>query len=309
MHEFNVGGKVNQVRFLPDGERLLISVGSGSCDNLMIWHPLEDSRRTLIDSSAGFWWRPERVAMPRQGDCIFIADRVSVRRFHLSEEQHFVWKAGEWVEQLSVSDDGLSLVVRMQRSLRGYDSTGQHLWDIENVYSHFEKPKTVPNLDVIPTQAFELLPIIDDKILWRQDAWLCREFRTIDLLSGVIEPGFIEMPSTSDPQFANSNGNSLLGIGDGYGIHILDAENDWNSSKLFIKDHHGWERFAFFGNQSIGVIPQTGHQIHMYDLQSLEKTQTLKWNIGELTCLDFSPVTGMGVAGSQDGRVMLWDMD
>jgi len=308
MHKFNIGGKINHVQFLPDGERLLIPVGSDSCDTLAIWNPLVDSRHTLIDSSAGFWWRPTRTALPRHGNHLFVAERDTVRRFHLADNQQFAWEVEDWVGHLLVSDDGQRVVVHTLRTLSAFDVDGKLQWEIDDVYSHFEEPPEA-DLTQLSVDSFEMLAIVGDCIVWRQDAWQSTKLRTINLSDGKVTSGFLPLPSISEATYVNSNGAGLFGVGDSYGIHIMDSENDWNSTKLFIKDHHGSERFAFFGSHSIGVVPQSGHQIHMYDLQSLEKTQTLKWNIGELTCLDFSPVTGMGVAGSQDGRVMLWDMD
>lgn len=308
MHEFNVGGKVNHVQFLPDGERLLISVGSGSCDNLMIWHPLEDSRRTLIDSSAGFWWRTERVALPRHGDFVYVADQLSIRRFQLSDDQQFAWKAGAWVEQLAVSNDGQKVVISTRRSLRGYDIAGQQLWDIENLYNQFEQP---PDADVnsLSIKAFKILAIVGDDIVWRQSAWNRNKLRKTNVMTSQTATGFIALPSMSEPTFNSSSNAGLFGIGDIHGIHILDSKDNWNATRLSINNHYGHEQFAFCGNQSIGVIPNNAREVRMFELTSLTQTQTLKWNIGELTCLDFSPVTGMGVAGSKDGRVMLWDMD
>ncbi|HEX4611078.1 MAG TPA: WD40 repeat domain-containing protein [Urbifossiella sp.] len=45
-----------------------------------------------------------------------------------------------------------------------------------------------------------------------------------------------------------------------------------------------------------------------YDLDTLTLRSKLNWKVGPLTCIAFSPDGLLGAAGTDDGRVVVWDV-
>ena len=43
--------------------------------------------------------------------------------------------------------------------------------------------------------------------------------------------------------------------------------------------------------------------------QSLTQTQGFKWKAGKLSCVAFSPDGTLAAAGTESGKVVLWDVD
>ena len=47
----------------------------------------------------------------------------------------------------------------------------------------------------------------------------------------------------------------------------------------------------------------------LWDLENGELVRTLDWKLGKLVSVAFSPDGSVGAAGTEDGQVVVWDVD
>jgi WD40 repeat protein len=59
----------------------------------------------------------------------------------------------------------------------------------------------------------------------------------------------------------------------------------------------------------VAVLQRVTPLVEVYDLATLELVATWAWQLGPLGCVAFSPDGTLGAAGSNDGRVVVWDVD
>ncbi|MBN9524219.1 hypothetical protein J0H58_37860 [bacterium] len=68
--------------------------------------------------------------------------------------------------------------------------------------------------------------------------------------------------------------------------------------------------FAFHpAGRTLAVIHGTTTLVKLYDLDTLTLRTKLNWKVGPLTCVAFSADGLLGAAGTDDGRVVVWDVD
>jgi WD40 repeat protein len=54
---------------------------------------------------------------------------------------------------------------------------------------------------------------------------------------------------------------------------------------------------------------RTNGTVCLWDLRTRELTRTLDWKLGKLVSVAFAPDGSVGAAGTEDGRVVVWDVD
>jgi WD40 repeat protein len=68
--------------------------------------------------------------------------------------------------------------------------------------------------------------------------------------------------------------------------------------------------FAFHpAGRTLAVVHGGPTLVRLYDLDTLALRGKLNWKVGKLTCVAFSPDGLLGAAGTEDGRVVVWDVD
>jgi WD40 repeat protein len=68
--------------------------------------------------------------------------------------------------------------------------------------------------------------------------------------------------------------------------------------------------FAFHpAGRTLAVIHGGPTLVKLYDLDTLTPRAKLDWKVGPLTCVAFSADGLLGAAGTDDGRVVVWDAD
>jgi WD40 repeat protein len=68
--------------------------------------------------------------------------------------------------------------------------------------------------------------------------------------------------------------------------------------------------FAFHpGGTRLAVIHGGPTLVKLYDLATLKLVFKFNWKVGALGCVTFSPDGMLGAVGTQDGRIVLWDVD
>jgi WD40 repeat protein len=71
-----------------------------------------------------------------------------------------------------------------------------------------------------------------------------------------------------------------------------------------------FESFAFHpGGTRLAVIHGGPTLVKLYDLATLKLVFKFNWKVGALGCVAFSPDGMLGAVGTQDGRIVLWDVD
>jgi WD40 repeat protein len=98
----------------------------------------------------------------------------------------------------------------------------------------------------------------------------------------------------------------------GYGsMYVWDLTTLEKPRKISGSSNFGdFRSFAFHPNgKTVAVIHGGPTLVKVYDLATLERVQTWKWKLGPLTSVAFSPDGTLGAAGSEDGRIIVWDVD
>ncbi|MBX9624762.1 MAG: WD40 repeat domain-containing protein [Gemmataceae bacterium] len=68
--------------------------------------------------------------------------------------------------------------------------------------------------------------------------------------------------------------------------------------------------FAFHpAGRTLAIILGAPTLVKLYDLETLKPTGKLDWKLGPLRSVAYSPDGTLGAAGSEDGRVVVWDAD
>lgn len=68
--------------------------------------------------------------------------------------------------------------------------------------------------------------------------------------------------------------------------------------------------FAFHPDgRMLAVIHGGPTLVKLYDVETLKLRAKYNWKVGALSCVTFSPDGMLGAAGSEDGRIVLWDVD
>ncbi|HEY8503855.1 MAG TPA: hypothetical protein VIL46_04695 [Gemmataceae bacterium] len=68
--------------------------------------------------------------------------------------------------------------------------------------------------------------------------------------------------------------------------------------------------FAFHpGGRALAVIHGGPTLVKVYDPATLRPLHTFKWKLGPLGAVAYSPDGALAAAGSQDGRIVVWDVD
>lgn len=299
-------GKVRILRFLPDSRRLLVAT------------ELPDSslRFAILDSVTGesislrsekqgnkrwFWWMtglPNVIAIHPDGKRVQIACRGERLSFRTANGAPIPLSSRGLVTQLVLSPRG-------DRLLTGEQS------------AHLRQ-------EVV---AYEIGPR-KEKLLWRM-----KMPEGFNNLAGFLPDGdrfvsiegVVRIRSFDDGRELASARNKLSGIAQpristdgrilatlGYGsMYVVDLETLANPRKI-----KGSSNFGNFvssaihpSNGTIAVIHGGPTILKIYSLSTLDRVRSYKWKLGPLSAVDFSPDGLVGAVGSEDGRILVWDVE
>lgn len=98
----------------------------------------------------------------------------------------------------------------------------------------------------------------------------------------------------------------------GYGsMYVYDLDTLAKPRRISSGSNFGnFVGFAFHPDgRTLAVIHGGPTLVKLYDVETLKLTAKFNWKLGPLGCVAFSPDGMLGAAGSPDGRIVVWDVD
>jgi WD40 repeat protein len=303
MRVLEVGEKVFLLQFLPDS-RLLIGRADEkdgvSFGVVPLWQgervPLKVPR-AYLDS----WWYEasygNAIAVHPGGEVCYIAWAGRLHAFRTADGKPLPVPHGVRASQVVLSREGDSLLAAhlttSKRCLFAVTTDakgGRVVWR-----------KTLPPEF---SQVAGFLP--DGKRFVTVDGAIrIRSFDTGDQLAAShTRPQGVQQPRISpDGLQLGLVGYSSMYVWD---LTTLDKPRRISGSNNF----GDFRSFAFHPNgKTLAVIHGGPTLVKEYDLSTLKRVKTWKWNLGPLQSVAYSPDGSLGAAGSQDGRIVVWDVD
>ncbi|MBA4062144.1 MAG: hypothetical protein C0501_00230 [Isosphaera sp.] len=106
----------------------------------------------------------------------------------------------------------------------------------------------------------------------------------------------------------SADGAKLLARSSGRTVKVFDAATGQPAGELV---HPGRPYVTGAAVHPSGTVAcsRTNGTVCLWDLARGELVRTLDWKLGKLVAVAFSPDGSVGAAGTEDGRVVVWDVD
>lgn len=305
MKVLEVGEFVFLLRFLPDGRRLL--VGMASKDKIVTFEVLsvDDGSRVrlpLPKLTLDSWWYYARsgnaAAVHPTGESCMIAWDGAVYAYRTKDGKVMPVPGGVEAHQIALSPDGKRLLAAdrsdegrhlytVQLSSRG----GKVLWKKELPTPFYHLAGFLPDGERFVT--------IDDKVRIRtfekDEEEAATRYPTYNANRPLISP---------DGRHLGVIGYSCMYM---YDLSALGKPRRIASTQ---GSYGNFVSFAFHpGGRQLAVIHGGPTLVKIYDVDTLQVTTKFNFRVGALSSVAFSPDGMLGAAGSQDGRIVLWDVD
>ena len=292
----DAGGRVTQVRFLPDG-RLLVGLGSEGAEWAVEVWPLPSGPRVRIPLPSGTWEYANQLAVHPSGDRFYLACGTLLTVATADgrpipggptgrADQVAALPDGRRVVTGHITPDGdLVLVCRDT-------AAGGELWRT-----------TYPRQQ--GRQLAGLLP--------NGERYVLVGHRVVEFghPPGGPESARAKYPSNYvyHPQLS-PDGRHLGVIAYG-SLYVYDTTALGKPRQIKAGQAFGdFRGFAFHpAGRTLAVIHGGPTLVKLYDLDTLTLRTKLNWKVGKLTCVAFSADGLLGAAGTEDGRVVVWDVD
>ncbi len=297
MYVLDAGARVTQLRFLPDG-RLLVGTWAAGDAEVAIW-PLPSGPRVVIPLSVRqVWDEPNRVAVSPGGDRLYTTFGA-LRTHDASDGRELPGGPGGPASQVVVSPDGQYLLSSYQ------DNNGDTV-----VTEHAADGRRVTHATYPHPQRKHLVGFLADG-----DRYVVvgdNQFRVERRTAGPdTDPVLTRYPTRYVNQAQVSPDRRHVGL-IGYGsFYVYDTAAPGKPRQ--IKGGQAFGNFVGFafhpGGRTLAVIHGGPTLVKLYDLDTLTLRAKLNWKVGPLTCVGYSPDGLLAAAGTDDGRVVVWDAD
>lgn len=304
MYVLEVGDSVVQLRFLPDGRRLL--VGTVSSERVMsydVW-TLSGGGRVRLQlpevpaESWDYWEHGPTVAFHPTGERCYVAWNGHLLASRTADGALLPGTEGVKAHQVVLSPGGDRVV-----TVRGLSGAEKHLTaltaDESGVKVVWEK--TMPREFRL---AAGFLPD-GERFVTVADAVRVCAFGSGEEQSAARYPSH----HASQPRLS-ADGRHLGVIGYG-SMYLYETAALGKPRRIGGKQTFGnFRSFAFHPNgRTLAVIHGGPTLVKVYDLQTLRLTRKYLWKLGPLGAMAFSPDGMLGAAGSLHGQVVVWDVD
>ena len=297
------GDSVMQLQFLPDGRRLLAWVLSAQkVVNFDVWTLPDGGRVRLplprLDLKS--WWNAgcgNAVAVHPTGESCYVAWDGRLFSFRTTDGTPRPAPEGVRAHQAVLSPGGDRLLAadlthdRKQLAALTADASGG----------------TVVWCRPLPPQFRHVAGFLPDgeRFVTIADMVRISTFATGD------EQAATRYPAGHAYQPQLSPDGRYLGV-IGYGsMYLFDTAALGKPRRITSTRTYGnFVSFAFHPNgRTLAVIHGGPTLVKIYDLGTLRLVRKYNWKLGPLGCVAFSPDGVLGAAGSDDGRIVLWDVD
>jgi WD40 repeat protein len=303
MQVLEVGQSVFLLRFLPDGRRLVMATMDPDRKVTFEVLSLPGGERVQlhvpgadIDSWWYSAWYSNPIAIDPSGQTCYLAWADRLYHFRTSDGKAMPVRDVE-ANQLVLSPDGsLLLAARRTRSvcplttLRTGAKGGKEIWTKE-----------------MRTEFNQVAGFLPDgaRFVTIESVVRIRSSATGDeLAAGRHKPVGSQQPQVStDGRYLGSIGYGSMYFWD---LATLDKPRQIKGSGNF----GDFRSFAFHPDgKTVAVIHGGPTLVKVYDVETLKLVHKWNWKLGPLRSVAYSPDGTLGAAGSEDGRIVVWDVD
>ena len=304
MHILEAGARVFLLRFTPDSRRLLSGVRSnGQSVHFDLW-TLPEGDRVRLDlpplniESWWFWaWYGSAAAVHPSGDGLYLAWDGQLFAFRTDDGAALPVPAGVKAHQVVISPGGDRLLTvyitddhRQLTALTLTGTRGRVVWqhDMPQVLRHVG--------GFLPDG--ERFVTVEDRV----------RVRAFDTGAEVASAPY---PANRAYHPQVSPDGRHLGVIGYTSMYVYDLPALGKPRRITGSRSSGdFVSFAFHpGGRALAVIHGGPTLVKVYDPATLRPTQTYRWKLGPLGCVAYSPDGTLGAAGSDDGRIVVWDVD
>jgi WD40 repeat protein len=307
MQVFDVGQSVFLMRFLPDGRQLVVATVGQYPEGAVTFQilSLSTGERVALDvprAQIGSWlntaWQGNAIAVDPSGESVYIAWGARLFGFRAADGEPVEVPANVEANQIVISPDGSRLLAFHREGWGGGPlsaiATGP---DGAAVVSRTRLPKGCSAVAGFLPDG-ERFVTIEEKVR-------IRSFATGEELAA----GKYKVFASHQPQ-VSADGRYLAALGYGH-MYVWDLTTLAKPRKI-----GGTATFGNFrscaihpNGKSLAVIHGGPTLVKVYDLGTLKQVHKWTWKLGALQSVAYSPDGTLGAAGSEDGRVVVWDVD
>ena len=308
---------MDYVQFLPDGERLLVCCAVSETESeVAIWHPFTETKialelpHTSIDGLNGDpFFNPfsnNRIAIPETGGvCYLTGNDQQLYAFDTTDGTALNVPANSNATQVIITHDGGWLVTvdhefrdfpNGTHTLRGIAITpsgGEVLWQLE--------------LDGWHEWPFlgGFLPGDEHFTSVSTSGVHVRSFKD----GTVVRSGRFPAQSINLPRLTPDG--TRFGVVGYSSFYLYDVDTLAKPGRISASQAFGdFRSFSFHPSMNRMAMIYSGPTlVKLFDLNTLKVIEKLNWKIGKLTSVDYSPNGALAAAGSEDGRVVIWDVE
>lgn len=106
----------------------------------------------------------------------------------------------------------------------------------------------------------------------------------------------------------SADSSKLLARSSGRIVKVFDTETGQPAGELVHPGRPYVSGMAVHPNGTVACSRNNG-TVCLWNLETRELVRTLDWKLGKLVSVAFSPDGTVGAAGTEDGRVVVWDVD
>jgi hypothetical protein len=304
MYVLDAGGSVIQLRFLPDGRRLLAGVASPKgAVTFGVWTlpggGLVRLPLPALDIQA--WWHSgygSATAVHPSGEWCYLAWAGRLFSFRTADGSPRPLPKGVRAHQVVLSPRGDRLLAA-QVTIAGQSQLSALTVDTAGDAVVWKK---------VPPKPVRLAGFLPDgeRFVALEDVVRIRSFATGDeQAAGRVRPGGAHQPQLSP------DGRHLGAVGYS-NMYLFDTATLGKPRKIASSSGNfgNFVSYAFHpGGRTLAVIHGGPTLVKLYDLETLQRTQAFAWKLGPLESVAFSPDGTLGAAGARDGRIVVWDVD
>lgn len=305
MQVLEVGNNVVLLRFLPDNRRLAVVTADDQRKVTFQVMSLSGGERVQLyvpDAELDAWWYHawygNAIEIHPNGESCYLAWGGRLYCFRTVDGESLPTPRELPANQVILGLDGERLVVGFRShgaspeisGLTADARGGSILW------------RKTPAKEFAQVAGF--LPD-GERFVTIEEVVRIRSFATGDQLAiGRTKPVGSQQPRIS------RDGRYLAAMGYG-NMYFWDLTTLEKPRKIGGSSNFGdFRSFAFHpGGNTVAVIHGAPTLIKLYEIESLKCIQKWNWKLGPLQSVAFSPDGTLGAAGSNDGRVVVWDVD
>jgi WD40 repeat protein len=307
MQVLEVGQTVFLLRFLPDGRRLVVGTVGPYPDQMVTFHilslatgeriPLNMPRAKIND-----WWnqasRGNAIAVHPSGESCYIAWGARLFAFRTADGESLPVPQDVEANQVVLSPDGERLLAFHLQPEGGGPlvaiTTGPRGGA---VVGRTRLPAGCRTVAGFLPDGERFVSI--DKVVRIRSAATGEE----------LAAGKYKVFATHQPQ-VSADGRYLAALGYG-NMYVWDLTTLTKPGKI-----GGTATFGDFrscalhpNGKTVAVIHGGPTLVKVYDLATLKQVHKWTWKLGPLRSVAYSPDGTVGAAGSDDGRIVVWDAD